>query len=128
MSLYSELKRRNVLRVAAAYIVTAWLIVQVVETLLPIYGMPDAAVRLVVNLLAIGLVPALVLAWVFEWTPEGLKKDEDPDHQRPASLKAAKQVDRMEIISEAPPPKSLTKPRLERAVRGALKVPKTRYS
>ena len=82
----------------AAYIVTAWLIVQVVETLLPIYGMPDAAVRLVVNLLAIGLVPALVLAWVFEWTPEGLKKDEDPDHQRPASLKAAKQVDRMILV------------------------------
>jgi len=98
VSLYGELKRRNVLRVAAVYIVTAWLIVQVVETLLPIYGMPDAAVRLVVNLLAIGLVPALVLAWVFEWTPEGLIKDEYRDHQRPASLKAAKQVDRIILV------------------------------
>ncbi len=98
LSLFNELKRRNVLRVGVAYIVVAWLVIQVVETLFPIYGLSDAAVRLVVNLLAIGLVPALVLAWVFEWTPEGLKKEKDADHELPASLKAAKRLDRMILV------------------------------
>ena len=98
MSIFRELKRRNVFRVAAAYIVTAWLIVQVVETLFPIYGLSTATVRLVVNLLAIGLVPAVVLAWVFEWTPEGLKKDEGVDHRRAASIQAAKRLDRMILV------------------------------
>jgi TolB-like protein len=55
-------------------------------------------VRLVVNLLAIGLVPVLVLAWVFEWTPEGLKKERDADHQHPASLRAARRLDRMILV------------------------------
>jgi TolB-like protein len=98
MSLFGELKRRNVFRVGAAYVVTAWLIIQVVETLFPIYNLSDAAVRLVVNLLAIGLVPVLVLAWVFEWTPEGLKKERDADHQHPASLRAARRLDRMILV------------------------------
>jgi TolB-like protein len=98
MSLFGELKRRNVFRVGAAYVVTAWLIIQVVETLFPIYNLSDAAVRLVVNVLAIGLVPVLVLAWVFEWTPEGLKKERDADHQHPASLRAARRLDRMILV------------------------------
>ncbi|NND45157.1 MAG: hypothetical protein HKN58_07520 [Xanthomonadales bacterium] len=95
MSFLNELKRRNVLRVGAAYIVTAWLIVQVVETLFPIYGLSDGAIRLVVNLLAVGLVPALVLSWVFEWTPDGLKKDADVDHQGAFAADAAKRLDRV---------------------------------
>ena len=82
LSIFGELKRRNVFRVAAAYVVTGWLVVQVAETLFPIYNLPHSAVRLVVNVLAIGLIPAVLLAWAFEWTPEGLKRDEDVDHQR----------------------------------------------
>jgi TolB-like protein/thioredoxin-like negative regulator of GroEL len=95
MSFLQELKRRNVLRVGAAYIVTAWLVVQVVETLFPVYGLSDGAIRMVVNVLAIGLLPVLVLAWVFEWTPEGLKRDEQTDHDAPSSVKAAKRLDRI---------------------------------
>ncbi|NNE06345.1 MAG: tetratricopeptide repeat protein [Xanthomonadales bacterium] len=98
MSFLGELKRRNVLRVGAAYIVTAWLVVQVVETLFPVYGLSDGAIRLVVNILAIGLLPVLVLAWVFEWTPEGLKKDSDVEAGAPASLAAAKRLDRIILI------------------------------
>ena len=98
MSLFGELKKRNVFRVGAAYIVTAWLIIQVVETLFPIYGLSDAAVRWVVNIMAIGSFPTLVLAWVFEWTPGGLKKEELADHERPATLKAAKRLDRMILV------------------------------
>jgi adenylate cyclase len=98
MRIFEELKRRNVLRVATAYIVTAWLVVQVVETLFPVYGLADEAIRLVVNVLAIGLVPVLVLAWVFEWTPEGLKRDAEVDRGKPVSLAAAKRFDRVILI------------------------------
>ena len=55
MSLISELKRRNVLRVAAAYVVTAWLVIQVAETILPFYGFSDAAIRYLITGLAVGL-------------------------------------------------------------------------
>jgi TolB-like protein/Tfp pilus assembly protein PilF len=98
MSLFAELKRRNVLRVAAAYIVTAWLIVQVVETLFPIYGLSDAAARTVVNILAIGLIPVLVVAWVFELTPEGLKKDAEVDRDRAFVADSAKRLDRIILV------------------------------
>ena len=70
MSLYNELKRRNVLRVAVGYVVVAWLVVQVVETIFPAYGFGDEAIRFVVMAFAIGFIPAVVIAWAFEWTPE----------------------------------------------------------
>ncbi len=100
MSFFSELKRRNVLRVGAAYIVTGWLVVQVVETLFPIYGLSDGAIRLVVNVLVVCLIPMLVLAWVFEWTPEGLKRDAEVELEPGASssLAAAKRLDRIILV------------------------------
>jgi predicted membrane channel-forming protein YqfA (hemolysin III family) len=70
MDLISELVRRNVLRVAMAYVVAAWLIIQVVETLFPVFGFSDTAIRTAVIVLGIGFVPAVVGAWVFEFTPE----------------------------------------------------------
>jgi TolB-like protein len=98
MSLYTELKRRNVIRVGAAYVVTAWLIIQVVETIFPAFGFGDAAVRVTTIVLAIGLLPALILAWAFELTPEGLKKDADVDHALPASVQAGKRLDRLILV------------------------------
>jgi len=75
MSLINELKRRNVIRMAGLYLVGAWLIVQVSGTVLPMFGAPDWLPRSVVVLLALGFVPVLVFAWVFELTPEGIKRD-----------------------------------------------------
>jgi TolB-like protein len=75
MSLLRELQRRNVGRVATAYVVSAWLIIQVVETIFPAFGFGDEAIRIAVLLLAIGFVPAVIGAWVFEWTPEGIQRD-----------------------------------------------------
>jgi TolB-like protein/Tfp pilus assembly protein PilF len=98
MSFLNELKRRNVFRAGAAYIVTAWLVVQVVETLFPIYGLGAAAVRTVVNVLGIGLLPVLILSWVFEWTPQGLKKDADVAGEPVAATQAAKSFDRIILI------------------------------
>ena len=81
MSLYQEMQRRNVIRVATAYIVVAWLVIQVVETIFPAYGFSDKAIRLVVTVFAIGFIPTLIAAWVFELTPEGLKLDRDADRE-----------------------------------------------
>ena len=75
MRLVAELKRRNVIRMAALYLVGAWLAVQVAETLLPIFQTPDWVLKTIVSLLALGFVPALVFAWVFELTPDGLRRD-----------------------------------------------------
>ena len=98
MSFFNELKRRNVLRVAAGYIVVAWLVVQVVETIFPAFGFGDEAIRFVVIAFAIGFIPAVVFAWVFEWTPEGLKKDADSDRERPVVATAAKRWDRIVML------------------------------
>ena len=82
-SFFADLKRRNVFRVAAGYVVAGWLIVQVVETIFPAFGFGDATVRIVVIVLGIGFVPVLIFAWVFELTPEGLKKEKDIDRSKP---------------------------------------------
>ena len=76
MSFFSQLRRRNVLRAGAAYIVVAWLVVQVVETILPAFGFGDWVIRAVVIVSGIGFLPALILSWVFGLTPAGLKNDE----------------------------------------------------
>ena len=77
MQLLAELKRRNVFRMAGLYLVVAWLIVQVTETVLPVFDVPNWVLRVIIILLAVGFVPALVVSWIFELTPEGLQRDED---------------------------------------------------
>jgi len=72
MSLFGELKRRKVFRVAASYIVIAWIVIQVVETIFPAFGLDEAAFRMLVVVLAVGLVPAVMLSWAFELTRGGL--------------------------------------------------------
>lgn len=73
----SELKRRNVFRVGAAYAIVSWLIVQVIDIAFPRLGLPDWTITLVLVLLLIGLPVALILAWAFELTPDGVKKTEN---------------------------------------------------
>ena len=75
MSFIAELKRRNVIRTAVAYLAAAWLLIQVFESLLPVLGLPDTAMRYVFIVLAIGFVPVMIAAWVFELTPDGLIRD-----------------------------------------------------
>jgi adenylate cyclase len=72
----NEIRRRNVHRVAIAYITASWLLIQVVETLFPVFGLSDASIRIVVILLAAGFVPAVILAWVFDWTSAGIQRDD----------------------------------------------------
>ncbi|HEU5245699.1 MAG TPA: hypothetical protein VFU09_01270, partial [Candidatus Udaeobacter sp.] len=76
---FAELKRRNVYKVAIAYGVVAWLLMQVASQIFPFFEIPNWAVRLVVLLLVIGFPIALIIAWAFELTPEGLKRTEVAD-------------------------------------------------
>ena len=75
MSLIAELQRRKVFKVAAAYLVVGWLVIEVAATVLPQFQVPDWAPRLVTLLVALGLPIALVMAWVFDVTSEGIKVD-----------------------------------------------------
>src|SRR5438093_10786227 len=76
---FAELKRRNVYKVAVAYIVAGWALSQGIAQVFPVFDIPNWAIRLIVLLIIIGLPIALVLAWNFEITPEGLKRTEDVD-------------------------------------------------
>src|SRR4051794_24573787 len=76
---FSELKRRNVYKVAVAYAVVGWLLVQVATQVFPFFEIPNWTVRLVVLAIVIGFPVALIIAWAFELTPEGLKRTEDAD-------------------------------------------------
>ena len=95
---FTELKRRNVIRAAGLYLVGAWLLVQVAGTILPMFGAPEWIARSLVILLAIGLVPALVIAWVFELTPSGLKRDEDVPAQESIAPQTVRRMDRLILI------------------------------
>ena len=75
MSFFAELKRRKVFKVGAAYLVVAWVLIQVVATLAPQFQLPDWAPRLVTLILLIGFPIAVVMAWMFDITPEGLVRD-----------------------------------------------------
>ena len=81
MSFFSELKRRNVFKVAIAYAVASWLLLQMSDILVPILGLGDSAQKLIFLLLVIGFIPALIFAWAFELTPDGIKKEKDIDRQ-----------------------------------------------
>src|SRR5436190_14076249 len=95
---FSELKRRNVLRMAGLYLVGAWLLTQVASTVLPMFGAPEWLHRTIVVLLAIGFVPAVIFSWVFELTPEGLKRDEDVAPEQSIAPQTGRRMDRMIIV------------------------------
>jgi TolB-like protein/Tfp pilus assembly protein PilF len=87
---FAELKRRNVYKVAIAYAVIAWLLMQIATQVFPFLEIPNWAIRLVIMLLALGFPIALIIAWAFELTPEGLKRTEAADREpaKPSRNKA----------------------------------------
>ena len=94
---FAELKRRNVVRAAGLYLVGAWLLTQVASTVLPMFGASEWLPRTIVSLLAIGFIPALIFSWVFELTPQGLKRDEDVRPEESIAPQTARRMDRMII-------------------------------
>ncbi len=98
MQLLAELKRRNVIRVLGLYLVGAWLITQVSSTVLPMFGAPDWLPRSIVILLAIAFVPALIFAWVYELTPEGLRREREIARSQSITPHTGRRMDRAIIV------------------------------
>jgi len=97
INFFAELKRRNVIRAAGLYLVGAWLVTQIASTVLPMFGAPDWLPRSIVILLVIAFVPALIFSWVFELTPQGLKRDEDVPPEQSIAPQTARRMNRMII-------------------------------
>ena len=97
MSFFAELKRRSVFRVAIGYVGVSWLILQVVDVLFGIFDYDTDIDETIVIVLAIGFFPAMILAWVFELTPEGIKRDAETDHDAPAMRDFGRRIDRIVI-------------------------------
>jgi TolB-like protein len=92
MKFFAELKRRNVYRVAVAYLVAAWLLLDITSTSAPIIGLPEWVPRLTLFFLVIGLVPTLIAAWALELTPEGIKLDKDVDRIRSVTVQTGRKL------------------------------------
>ncbi len=98
MNFIAELKRRNVIRMAGLYLVGAWLVVQVASTVLPMFNAPVWLPRSIVIVFAVGFIPALIFSWVFELTPDGLKRDEDVRPEESIAPQTARRMDRAIIV------------------------------
>jgi TolB-like protein len=97
MSLFTELRRRNVFRVGAAYAVVSWLLLQVVDVVSPILELPDWVAKLILLIIAIGIIPTLILAWAFEMTPEGVKWEKDVDRSQSVTRQTGHKLNRIII-------------------------------
>jgi len=93
LSLFNELKRRNVFKVTAAYIIVAWLLLQVSDTLVPALHLPDWFHSGVAFVLILGFPVAIIFAWAFEMTPEGLKREHEVDRSQSITHETSRKLD-----------------------------------
>ncbi len=98
MSFLAELKRRNVIRVLIAHLAAAWFLVQIADTVVPAYGLPESVVGILITVLAIGLIPVLIISWAFEWTPAGLRRDSDVAPGESIAPQTGKTLDRVIMV------------------------------
>jgi len=96
--LIQELKRRNVIRVAVAYAIAAWFLIEVTSTIFPILSLPGWSVTLVTVLLLIGFPLVLIFSWAYEITPAGIKKEKDVDRSQSVTRETAKKLDIAVIV------------------------------
>ena len=101
MSLFSELKRRNVFRVAAAYVVISWLLLQVADILTPALHLPEWILSAIALVLMLGFIPVMLFSWAYELTPEGLKKDSEVDKSTSDTSQTAKKLDVITLVAIA---------------------------
>src|SRR5438874_9729730 len=90
---FAELKRRNVYKVAIAYAVVAWLLLQAASILFPTFDAPSWVMKVFVAMIVLGFPIALVFAWAFELTPEGLKRTEDVDLSKSIGRTTGRKLD-----------------------------------
>jgi len=99
VSLFDELKRRNVFRVVAAYLVVGWLLTEVLTTLLPEFGAPGWVSRAVMLIFAFGFLPTIIFSWIYELTPDGIKKDHEVDREDADARGGSKRLEYFTITS-----------------------------
>jgi len=99
MSFFEELKRRNVFRVAIGYVITAWLLLQVVDLVLDNIHAPDWVMQVFMLALAVGFPLAVFFAWAFEMTPEGVKRESEVDRSQSITRQTGRKMDRNIIIA-----------------------------
>jgi TolB-like protein/Tfp pilus assembly protein PilF len=97
-SFFSELKRRNVYKVAVAYAVVSWLLIQIATQVFPFFEIPNWAVRLVVLVLITGFPVALVFSWAFEITPEGIKRESEIDPNKSITHHTGRKIVAMTVV------------------------------
>ena len=98
MSVFKELNRRNVFRVAAGYAVLSWLLLQIADVLMDTMGLPDIWGKAVLGLLLIGILPVLIFSWVYEMTPEGIKRENEIAHDSSITSHTAKKLNIVVIV------------------------------
>ena len=98
MSLIQELKRRNVIRVGFLYLVAAWLLLQLTDVLSSLLPVPESAGSLVILLLILGFFPVLIFSWVYEMTPEGLKREVDIDRSQSVAPDTGKKINTLIVV------------------------------
>ena len=97
-SFFSELKRRNVYKVAVAYLVASWLLIQIATQVFPFFEIPNWAVRLVVLLLILGFPAALIFSWAFEITPEGIKRESEIGPGKSVTRKTGRKLVGLSVV------------------------------
>jgi len=98
MSLIQELKRRNVIRVGVLYLVAAWLLLQLTDVLSSLLNVPESAGSIVVMLLILGFFPVVIFAWVYEMTPEGLRREVDVDRSQSVTPDTGKKINTLTTV------------------------------
>jgi TolB-like protein len=98
MSFLNELRRRNVIRVGVAYLVATWMLLQITDVLSTILELPASAGKLIFVVLVIGFIPALICSWVYEMTPDGLKRDSGALADASTNRYTARKLDRITIV------------------------------
>jgi TolB-like protein/Tfp pilus assembly protein PilF len=98
VSLFQELKRRNVFRVGIAYGVAAWVLLQLTDVLGEILELPEWGGKLILLLLVVGFIPALILAWAFELTPEGVKRESEVDRSQSVAPRTGKKLNGVILV------------------------------
>jgi len=93
MSFFNELKRRNVFRVTAAYVVVSWLLLQIGDVVFEALELDASANRMLMAFIVLGLIPTVIFAWAFEITPDGIKRDKDVDRDEHQDRQTAKKLD-----------------------------------
>jgi TolB-like protein len=98
MSLFAELKRRNVFRVAMLYLVASWLLLQVADVGVSLLGLPEWIGKAIVLFLAIGFPLVLIFSWIFELTPEGLKREKDLDRSQSVTAHTSHRINTLIVV------------------------------